>query len=690
MVEPSPRELFDFFLPDPKLPGKFPLYTETLRKNNAYTSWCHNLPQADRHCLRFRNTRRVSFSGALHSEEMALKIARERRRGARSSRIRGCAASATAMQALWAVIPYGPAPNGGGILLPPRRADALGVLEAVAHRASIIMSTRGEPQLDARPTAGSKNGVIYAIWLMRKPWLFDLQHSGGAEREAASALLGRVQGAVVRLAAERGWSLGAAGGGAAGDLGASFPLPGFATGASAQGPRAVVEVFPALPGDARYRWRDFESLPKPPPPDPQPWRAVLTPAASTARERKIFDFAPIADGCSWIRECRARRASLSEKQLKNAAGLLTWCKAPAADGRELVHELFRGHTGYDEAAVDRMLAGELRALADPTTCIKAGQQPGVVEQHCSRCPHFGLVKSPAELALPPGQRSSRPRQALSAATAGSGAVAPTAAQTPARTRIVITSDRHSVNDQALAVLAAKLELFELNGTLVEVVRYPGAAAAARRVSEPRLAELLSRHCEFVVVPGPGAEPRPVPPPRWTTRAILARGHWPELQRLSDRTANPSKPKPKEDPPMTIIDDLFDTHSPSRADLQELDRIGRHRCAFEKIIPAGAHQASVRNRLLSFLDDMEEMVCEQGHDAPALAEAWQRVDELEALFWESGEADANSDSPREGSRPTLVTAPTSLPSEAVTTARRHTGASHKPARTSEPAHHRKAA
>ena len=142
--------------------------------------------------------------------------------------------------------------------------------------------------------------------------------------------------------------------------------------------------------------------------------------------------------------------------------------------------------------------------------------------------------------------------------------------------------------------------------------------------------------------------------------------------------------------MTIIDDLFDSHGPSRADLKELDRIGRHRCAFEKILPSGERQATVRNRLLSFLDDMEEMVCEQGHEAPTLAQAWQRVDELEALFWESGEADADSDSPREGSRPALVAVPASLPNEAVATARRHTRASNKPAGTSEPFRHKKAA
>ncbi len=83
----------------------------------------------------------------------------------------------------------------------------------------------------------------------------------------------------------------------------------------------------------------------------------------------------------------------------------------------------------------------------------------------------------------------------------------------------------------------------------------------------------------------------------------------------------------------IIDDLWTAHGPSAADLKVLERLGRHRCAFEAVKPVGEHQTTVRDRQLSVLDDMEECVCEEGHAAPALAQAWQVVDELEARFWE---------------------------------------------------------
>ncbi len=83
-----------------------------------------------------------------------------------------------------------------------------------------------------------------------------------------------------------------------------------------------------------------------------------------------------------------------------------------------------------------------------------------------------------------------------------------------------------------------------------------------------------------------------------------------------------------------VKDLFDTHGPSRADLEELERIGRHREGFRRAQPANPHQTNVRERLFHLLDAMEEVVCEEGHAAPSLEESWRQVDQLEALYWES--------------------------------------------------------
>ncbi len=57
MADPSPRELFVAFYPDPKPPGMFVLDTTTLRKNNHRCCWSHHLTQAARRCRSFRTSR---------------------------------------------------------------------------------------------------------------------------------------------------------------------------------------------------------------------------------------------------------------------------------------------------------------------------------------------------------------------------------------------------------------------------------------------------------------------------------------------------------------------------------------------------------------------------------------------------------------------------------------------------------
>ncbi len=83
-----------------------------------------------------------------------------------------------------------------------------------------------------------------------------------------------------------------------------------------------------------------------------------------------------------------------------------------------------------------------------------------------------------------------------------------------------------------------------------------------------------------------------------------------------------------------VKDLFDSHGPSRADLEVLERLERHRNAFAAVQPGNRPQAHVRERLLNHLDAMAEVVCEEGHAAPSLEESWQQVDQLEALYWEN--------------------------------------------------------
>ena len=514
MIQPSPFELLETFYPDGLPPGQLPLYTTTRRAANQRTYWCYNLRQADRRCAKYRNTRRVLFGPALHDVQAALAIAKERRGAAVPETIRGADDSVIALPALWAVVPFGAPP------LPPTLRQALALFEAARHRPSIAIAGDDE---------------VVAIWLLKHLWRFDLAAEPTAERAKARELMRRIHWAIRADADARGQRLpGGAGG--AGVLAAAFPLPDAPTGAGAKGSKSRLVTFPLIAGGDRYRRRDFESLPEPPATAtaPRPWLAVLEPPPAARPAARVYPFAPIVRACSWLRHCHTDRATLDKRELEHASRLLLRCEAPGADRVGLVHELHAGHPAYDPADVDASIAAGLRAPGRPVTCRRIAATPGVHERHCATCPRFGKIEGPLDLAREAhddddggGTREDTP--GAPDRTDG-GSSAPAAPPAP---RIPIHDPQHEVNDRALAALATAGALFEQDGRLVEILGAPAARLgdppAVRQVSEPRLRELLSRHCAFVAETG--GQPVPAHPPQWTTRALLARGSWPELPRL---------------------------------------------------------------------------------------------------------------------------------------------------------------
>ncbi len=530
MANPSPHELFKAFYPG-DLRGRFPLYTTTLRAGYERSYWCYNLLEADRLCSKYGHTRQQLFGAALHDPNLALPIARKRRGGAALGNIRGCEASVIALPALWVEIPFaGPAARRAatGRAAPgPDLDQALELLEAVDLRPSIVIS-------DA--------GGVRAFWLFDRLWRFDLEHQVAPEArqrnivvvdpDAARAFLRRLAWAVDRRAGERGLSIDRGAG--AGRLAAAFPVPGSVRRAG--GPKAKILTFPMAAGDTRYRRRDFESLPEAPPERPRPWHRVLAPPAGPGRARRIHDLAPIARGCSWLRHCHTDRETLEEEELDKVTRLLSQCHAPGADAAGLIHEVHDGHPGYDRFDVERRIAEAVRAPGEAVTCDEIGGLPGAGARHCSTCPHHGRIRAPVELglAVPVELALAVPAEpaaavAVSAAGASAAPSGPTDTGVGTRARIVITTEQHEVNDQALAALAAAGMLFERAGSLVERISAPGAAPAFRPVRAPRLRELLSRHCAFVTEHG--GRLRPASPPHWTTGALLARGSWPGLPSL---------------------------------------------------------------------------------------------------------------------------------------------------------------
>ncbi len=468
MRNPSPYELFHKLHPGGLPRGQLALYTRTLRGAKERSYWCRNRKEADRLVAKYSQTRQVRLSVALHDPKKALAIARGRRRRAALGAIRGCEGSATALPALWAVITWAgraSAGRSGAVDLPPSRQQGLDLLDALPVLPSIVVAAGGK---------------IWVYWPLDKPWLFDPENPKDPEREAAKSLLRRVHWAIESRAADHGWQLDA-GGQVAGDLlAAAFPIPGSPTGGRVSGPRANCLSFPMVSGDGRFRRRDFESLPEPPADEDQPWRDELAePAARPSRPPR--DFRPVAAGCSWIRHCRRHVTTLSQEQWQKAVRLLSECATSGADPRRLVHAVSVGHPGYDPFETDDQLARALRDRRGSITCREIGQEPGVVDQHCSSCPHQGRIRRPIDLAPEaaanaPGAEP--PADLPAAPTAASGAAAPAVA--PPAVPAPWDDELLASLEEVLHALGGAATARQLTRALqTDSARYPAFAAAFR-------------------------------------------------------------------------------------------------------------------------------------------------------------------------------------------------------------------
>ena len=108
--------------------------------------------------------------------------------------------------------------------------------------------------------------------------------------------------------------------------------------------------------------------------------------------------------------------------------------------------------------------------------------------------------------------------------------------------IVIGTDEHRVNDEAVIALAGEPGVYERGGLLVQVIDSPDPAAEAAAVRRPpglpvlrplpkaTLRELLTARASWQKVNREG-EAGPAHPPAWCVDAVLDRGTWPGLRRL---------------------------------------------------------------------------------------------------------------------------------------------------------------
>ena len=214
------------------------------------------------------------------------------------------------------------------------------------------------------------------FWLLNQLWVIE------DERERARVLrtLRRLQWALECRAADLGWRLPPDG-----DLARLLRLPA----GSREDTTLALERFPLGPGDARYRREEFDHLPDLP--------AVVDSCSQAPDDalapREPLEFGPMHDGCSYLRACFDQSGILNVKQWRAALTLVALC----ADSRERGHDLSRAHPGYDEYATDEELARALRAPHGPRTCDFFAHRLGGFDRHCSVCPHFKKIRSPADL-----------------------------------------------------------------------------------------------------------------------------------------------------------------------------------------------------------------------------------------------------------------------------------------------------
>jgi hypothetical protein len=121
---------------------------------------------------------------------------------------------------------------------------------------------------------------------------------------------------------------------------------------------------------------------------------------------------------------------------------------------------------------------------------------------------------------------------------------------PKRPRIVVTTDEHLVNDQAVAALAGDREIYTRGFALVTVQSCGGATRRFNRppgspriceVPQAQLRERLTRQAEWVkerVDRGGEVFYVPVNPPDWSVAAVVARAVWPGIRPLEAVVESP--------------------------------------------------------------------------------------------------------------------------------------------------------
>ncbi len=536
-------EFLQALYPDPLRPGRLMVWTRSRKSGQQRSHWLHTLGQAATEAHRRRGSRESFFSVPLHDVDLAVKLTRQRWPRIGEPSARGGDDSAVALPALWAEIDVAAGLAGRQTAgrfeareLAPDRDAVFKLLAVIGVPPSIIVDVVSGYQV---------------YWRLADLLLLETAE----DRAAAVDALWRLQGALHTAAQAMGWWVDYDA-----DRGRLMRLPDTFNLDWPGGRWIGVEHLPRVKtpgagaaGDHRYDLTDFSHLPAPP---RETVRDRLLRGTAAPEQPRLGDLAPIVDGCPWLAHWLENARRLQGKEYAAAVGIAGRCALGELDNRGVIHRFSKEHPGYNPVKTEEKLA--LALLEDAPTCQRIRHLDGGAL--CRGCVHFGRIEMPLDLGRPGADGAAVVECRQADPSAGEGD--PDAAgegddDHDDPVPIVVTTREHEVNDRTMAALAARAgDLFTSGGVLIEVVRPSEGSAIAglpqhasrlrrspgspivRPLAEPRMRELLSRHCTFQ---GPGqpssgggppeSAPKPLRPPRWVVRNLLGRGSWPELPAL---------------------------------------------------------------------------------------------------------------------------------------------------------------
>lgn len=253
--------------------------------------------------------------------------------------------------------------------LPPSEEAALGLIEAVGLRPSILV----------------RSGFgLQVYWRFKEPLLLDSDE----DRTRAKSLSVRFQLLLRQVAKARGWTIDPTA-----DLCRLLRVPGTFNRKLSDDVRLVTAEYL----EAAYSLDDFEEIltgiAEP----------VEGPALAAARDLPPAKLPAILAGCPWMRHCRDDAATLPEPEWYRMLTIIARCE----EAEHWAHELSKPYPNYNHSETKAKLQQASRDEIAPVTCAYVQNELGG-DRYCSACLFRGQVNSPITIGRLEAPRSAAP------------------------------------------------------------------------------------------------------------------------------------------------------------------------------------------------------------------------------------------------------------------------------------------